>query len=1148
MTFLKRLFGKKSPSAGREQTAAFDFHRVFQDNLRLCAATSWDEVRRVVESNSQLLSDQGIVVVEMMKETVGKTEDRHLVSLLDQNQWLFMYCRDHGVEDALAMLSVIPYEAWLAETLAQADMDPLHAGILALMAADDPIATMRVIRDNPILLDKGAEQRLNQAIDNQRRLGNAAAAGELQVRWDRLKLAAQSLVEIANLRSLGDPLHDPVAWARTQKACGDSISGGSGVDRQVELSRSTQHLEAALEVFTQEGHPGEWAGTHLAVAAHYDILAALLADHPPLLDRAIEHYEQALKVYTRETHLKRWALAHHDLAAVLLRRQQGNRESQVEPAIQHLEQVLEALDVDQDPELWARAWSNLAIAYRRREQGDWVDNVEQAIFCSRRALRVFTRETHAEEWARVMNNLGNVYQTRVKGDRRENATEAVRCYEQALEVRTRKGSPIPWAITHVRIGQALFHADGDHETRAAEAVRHYELALEVLTREAQPLLWAEAQAGLGMTVLVLDEADALANAQRAVHHLEQAATVFTRTEFPQMWADVQYQLALVRMGPMWPERSTSDEQAIRHFRSAIEVYQPDTFPWDALKAARPLGDILFRKGRWADAANADAIALAADETLYLASLFRESKERATEEGALFVRAAYARARSGNLQEAVVLLERGRARMLAEACETDRVDRLKELGYEQEWDDFKYLVPMEKMAKGVSIALAEMPWLDKEMIAFNTARRLDAIRVQREKAVAAIQQIPGWEDFFAPPTFDRIAAAAHENAPLVFLCATSAGGLALIVRLGDVEPVWLDNLTSDNVSSHWIEFMTAYQDRHYHWQTWLDALEATTRWLWDAAMGPVVQSLVQTAGDTGITPGALLIPGGLLGSLPLHAAWTDDSDAPGGRRYALDSVCFRYVPSARSLNAARSVAARALPDSLFAVNEPRPVTALPLPNASVEVAAVMRAFSTTTTRLLEHEDATFSEALEALPKATVYHFACHGYANFVTPLSSGLLMAEGNLLTVAHLLEEHLPGARLAVLSACETGIPSDLKRTDEVVGMPAGFLQAGVAGVVASLWSVADRSTMMLMIRFYDNWRNQQIQPAEALWQAQRWMRRTNNDEKEEYIRFHLGNADKAGSETAPDRHFGNALEDDRATITDFSHPYYWAAFTYTGV
>ena len=60
--------------------------------------------------------------------------------------------------------------------------------------------------------------------------------------------------------------------------------------------------------------------------------------------------------------------------------------------------------------------------------------------------------------------------------------------------------------------------------------------------------------------------------------------------------------------------------------------------------------------------------------------------------------------------------------------------------------------------------------------------------------------------------------------------------------------------------------------------------------------------------------------------------------------------------------------------------------------------------------------------------------------------------------------------RLAVLSACETALPGT-GLPDEVVALPTGLLQAGVAGVIASQWAVPDLGTAILMAEFYRRWR-----------------------------------------------------------------------------
>ncbi len=191
--------------------------------------------------------------------------------------------------------------------------------------------------------------------------------------------------------------------------------------------------------------------------------------------------------------------------------------------------------------------------------------------------------------------------------------------------------------------------------------------------------------------------------------------------------------------------------------------------------------------------------------------------------------------------------------------------------------------------------------------------------------------------------------------------------------------------------------------------------------------------------------------------------------------------------------------------------------------------------------MQHETATRTAVLEALPNYSVVHFACHGktYLNktqivdqetnevlqVFNVLDSGLLMANNETLTLRDLLDLKLQGLRLAILSACETGIPST-KLPDEAISLPTGLLQAGAAGVISSLWAVSDLSTMLLLSKFYELWRTESKEPSEALRQAQIWLR----DSTEADLSPLLGKRTR------------------NPTNRPFSHPYYWAAFSYTGV
>jgi CHAT domain-containing protein len=376
-------------------------------------------------------------------------------------------------------------------------------------------------------------------------------------------------------------------------------------------------------------------------------------------------------------------------------------------------------------------------------------------------------------------------------------------------------------------------------------------------------------------------------------------------------------------------------------------------------------------------------------------------------------------------------------------------------------------------------------------------------------------------------------------------------VALIVTPTAVDPVHIP-LTEDTLRERILDptdgpELGGYLGAYARWRSapndpatraaWFAALDETTRWLWEVLVGPLVEAL----GQHGIERAAL-IPQGWLGLLPLHAAWTDGD---GGRRYAMDEVCFTYAPNARALQEARLRAEVLPPDSLFAVDEPGPVSANPLPNSAQEVAAACSHFEHP--QVLGGEAATEEAVRQQLSDHAVLHFSCHGMAGFARPLQGGLLMAHDNMLTLREILSTRLERARLVVLSACETGIPGT-ELPDEVISLPTGLMQAGAAGVVASLWSVSDLSTMMLMVRFYELWKRDGLAPPEALRQAQFWVRDTSNGEKARHFKGFL--PEFQGGERLP-VHVADTLYKAmmaRPEENDFEHPFYWAAFGYTGV
>jgi CHAT domain-containing protein/tetratricopeptide (TPR) repeat protein len=548
---------------------------------------------------------------------------------------------------------------------------------------------------------------------------------------------------------------------------------------------------------------------------------------------------------------------------------------------------------------------------------------------------------------------------------------------------------------------------------------------------------------------------------------------------------------------------------------------------EALRSVRNWFTWAFTRQSWQEIEQAHRYAQQASEQLFKIQLLRYDKEiwlRETQ--GLAVQAAYALAKNNKLQQAVVALESGLARLLSEALARDRADleQLNIIGHTDLYDRYQQVV-------GKWHFLTQQPEINQDA--------LRATRDELDATISAIQQIPSFEQFLKPPTFATIQQAAQDTT-LVYILATEAGGLALLVR-EEIIPVWLPALTDTELhnllnNEEKTGYLDIYFNRANNPEVWHNALDTTTEWLWRIIMAPIIDVLPPQAKMT-------LIPVGLLALLPLHAAWTADTSKPTGKRYVLDDLSITYAPNALALTKAKSIVDNISSETLLAIDEPQPVQADSLPNSQYEVKTIATQFENA--NILEHNAASRTAVLDSLPNnRTVLHFSCHGRAYLNEPLRSGLLMSHHEEMTLEDILNLRLQGVRLATLSACETGMIGT-QLPDEFVNLSSGLLQAGCAGVVASLWSLSDNvSSMFLMIRLYELWRQEHLAPPEALRQAQIWVRDSSNAEKFAYLEQAI--EDSELSQKAIKR-FKKELGFTSKAERSFAHPYYWAAFTYTG-
>jgi CHAT domain-containing protein len=116
-----------------------------------------------------------------------------------------------------------------------------------------------------------------------------------------------------------------------------------------------------------------------------------------------------------------------------------------------------------------------------------------------------------------------------------------------------------------------------------------------------------------------------------------------------------------------------------------------------------------------------------------------------------------------------------------------------------------------------------------------------------------------------------------------------------------------------------------------------------------------------------------------------------------------------------------------------------------------------------------------------PRRDIVHLAAHGEARLDNPLFAHINLADGQL-SMVDVFNLRLDGA-LVTLSACETG-RSAVRGGDELVGLSRGFLFAGAATLVQSLWRVDDSATARLMQQFYSGLTHG-LAPGAALGDAQ---------------------------------------------------------------
>lgn len=230
---------------------------------------------------------------------------------------------------------------------------------------------------------------------------------------------------------------------------------------------------------------------------------------------------------------------------------------------------------------------------------------------------------------------------------------------------------------------------------------------------------------------------------------------------------------------------------------------------------------------------------------------------------------------------------------------------------------------------------------------------------------------------------------------------------------------------------------------------------------------------------------------------------------------------------------------------------------PLPNVPAELDAIVRQDSSVETRGIYPGQEFLNKAFNFFTLRDnarahqLLHIATH--SRFVPGAAnkSYLLLGTGEKLEAPQIETRlNLQGVSLAALSACQTALGGPGLDGREIAGVGYYFLKSGAKTVMASLWSVDDRSTRLLMEQFYKNLAKgtptSPAMKAEALRQAQLTLlygKDTTDTPKQSSVSL-TGLSTDLRSQSIEQQ--SDNLPP-AATKSAFSHPYYWAPFILMG-
>jgi CHAT domain-containing protein len=205
-------------------------------------------------------------------------------------------------------------------------------------------------------------------------------------------------------------------------------------------------------------------------------LNRIRGDRAENLENAIAGYEAALEIYTKEDFPIDWAMTQNNRANAYLNRIRGDRAENLENAIAGYKAALEIYTKEDFPIDWAMTQNNCANAYSDRIRGDRVENLENAIVqeylekaiaCYEAALEIRTKEDLPINWAETQANIAIFCVEQGEDD------QAIIHYLQAIKIFQPLAFPINALKAHRGLGNIYLK-----QSHWQQAINAYEIAMQ----------------------------------------------------------------------------------------------------------------------------------------------------------------------------------------------------------------------------------------------------------------------------------------------------------------------------------------------------------------------------------------------------------------------------------------------------------------------------------------------------------------------------------------------------------------------------------------------------------------------------------------------------------------------------------------------